>query len=125
MTKEQLIASIRVLTDYNGVRLKEIEETLGIPRNGLSGMLNGSRNLTPKWQKLLEVYVQAKAKGKTEIVIPIVASKAPVADQGQKSKKIKVAPASVQVPPSPRTPPTGMTKAQQLRWHREQSQTLQ
>lgn len=57
VTKEQLVAAIRVLTDYKGVSLKEIEEALNIPKNSLSGMLSGSRPMPGKWKSLLVVYV--------------------------------------------------------------------
>lgn len=57
MTKEQLVAAIRVLTDYKGVSLKEIEEALNIPKNSLSGMLSGSRPMPGKWKSLLVVYI--------------------------------------------------------------------
>jgi hypothetical protein len=122
--KEQLIAAIRVLTDYKGVTLREIEEALKIPQNSLSGMLNGSRNLAPKWQKLLMAYVEAKAEGKKEIIIPIGDAKDPVVTSAQKAKKTEVLPEIVQAPSSATAPPPGMNKAQQLRWHREQNQSF-
>lgn len=124
MTKEQLIAAIRVLTDYKGVTLGEIEKALTMPKNCLSGMVNGSRNLSTKWHSLLEAYVEARLKGATEIVIPIGMAK----ERRGADKKTAVQPAKVPVEKKitpAKTPPAAMTKSQQIRWHRENNQTLQ
>lgn len=87
-------------------------------------MLNGTRNFAKKWLPLLEAYVEAKMKGKTEIIIPIGEAKIAVSASNKQAKKkdTKLTPATKAVPPN--APPPAMSKAQQLRWHREQNQTL-
>lgn len=148
MTKEELIAAIRVLTGFKGVSLKEIEKTLSMPTNYLSGMLNGSKSFAPKWQTVLAAYVEATTKGAKEIVIPI-GPQTPVEDQVKKkntptAKKRIIKERNILTEPIPaqeypltnqetlsspsekesKTPPPDLTKAQQLRWHRENNQTL-
>lgn len=105
MTQEQISAEIRDLVDYGGVRLKDIEEELGIPKNSLSGMINGSRNFVKKWQKKVILYLEDRKKMGLE-----------------KQAPEPLAPKEVAVTVSP---PPGLTKIQMIRWHRENSQTLQ
>lgn len=127
MTKEQIIADLRVLvlTDGNGITLSGIETSLKIPKNSLSGMLSGSRNLPDKWIPLLEAYVTALAKGAKEIIIPIgqPSSTPPPSDKSPEKKKIKIAAPKKEV--AEKTIPPGLSKSAQLRWHRENNQTLQ
>lgn len=136
MTKDELIAAIRLLTDYKGVTLGEIEKTLNMPQNCLSGMVNGSRNLSKKWHPLLEAYVDAKMKGATEIVIPIGEAKIPPAlkekidENNIPENKAKILKKRKNLTPLPseqerKSPPPGLTKSEQIRWHRENNQTLQ
>lgn len=53
MTKEELING---LTEC-GVKKKEIEEKLGMPKNSLSGMISGSKPIPEKWFVLLEGFL--------------------------------------------------------------------
>lgn len=53
MTKEELIKG---LTEC-GVKKKEIEEKLGMPKNSLSGMISGSKPIPEKWFVLLEGFL--------------------------------------------------------------------
>lgn len=129
--------------------LKEIEETLKMPRNYLSGMLNGTRPFAPKWQTLLVAYVKAKTEGNTSIVIPISVKhkiKKKIEKNNEPANKKRIlkeregltqATPETQYPltdaeyfsipaeKAAKTPPAGLTKAQQIRWHRENNQPLQ
>jgi hypothetical protein len=124
--KQKVIDSIRALTHYKAYTLGQIETTLGLPQNSLSGMLSGSRNMSPKWQRLLEEFIKALPKEDKTITIKI--------DQGEPELEPHAGEPEVQmveVPiPAPKKAvvkkdmPPGLTKAQQIRWHRENSQTL-
>ena len=72
MTKEELIKG---LTEC-GVKKKEIEEKLGMPKNSLSGMISGSKPIPEKWFVLLEGFlsgnvaeVGSEIKPKSEVLI--------------------------------------------------------
>lgn len=136
MKLDELIAAIRALRDYGGVDLRDIEKTLTMPRNCLSGMLNGTRPFPPKWQKLLTNFVLAKRKGNKEIIIPIGMPKSRPADQPKTTKKkpstpfptkkkVEAKKVSDPTEKSTKTPPAGLDKAQLIRWHRERNQKLQ
>lgn len=156
--KQQIIDSIRALTNYKVYTLGQIEKTLGIPQNTLSGMLSGSRNMAPKWQTLLSEYIKALPKEDKTITIKIgeddaknqnleaaLAGKFPplpketICDLVEKGAAITktsknalprvVDPMSkegrqVVRSASGKTMPAGLTKAQQIRWHKENGQTL-
>lgn len=138
LTKEQqvrqrLIDSIRALTNYKVYTLGQIEKTLGIPTNTLSGMLNGSRNMAPKWQTLLSEFIKALPKEDRTITIKI-ADIEPEPELHVPWPNLKSS--APCLPPSPvvekpalvrtadKLPPAGMTKAQQIRWHKENNDTL-
>lgn len=53
MTKEELIKGINDC----GIKKKDIEERLGMPKNSLSGMLSGSKPISEKWFGLLEGFL--------------------------------------------------------------------
>lgn len=125
MTQDELIATIRALTDYGGFTLKEIETTLHIPKNHLSGMLNGTKHFAPKWLKLLILWAEATVKGDKTIMIPLGAPPSLPSDNSTKKVKTKSpSPEESAIRPPTRMPPPGLTKTQQIRWHRENSQTL-
>lgn len=132
MTTEELIAAIRSLMDYHGVNLSDIEKTLKIPRNSLSGMIGGKRPFSEKWQKLLVLYVEAKLEGKKKIVIPI--GKTPKAQEVLRTAPEPAREVFSQVPlpeeeirtiaeKAYQTLPEGLSKIQQIRWLREHFQT--
>lgn len=125
METSDLQAAIRAMTDYGGYTLREIEETLKMPHNCLSAMVNGTRNMGPKWKCLLVAFVEAKQKGATSIVIPIGPAKVRETIQEKKTKAIPAQKERIKEPEIGRTPPPGLSKAQQIRWHREHNQTLQ
>ena len=117
MELKQLIKAIRALQD-EGTRLGAIEKEVGVPRNTLSGMLNGTKPFKDKWKRKLTVYIEGlQKKSKPRKVLEKIP--APPA-QPAKPAKIEKAP---EKPPIPAVN-TGLTKAQQLRRYREQSQTL-
>ena len=154
--KQKIIESIRNLTYNKKYTLGQIEKTLGIPTNTLSGMLSGSRNMAAKWERMLSEFLKALPKEDKTITIKIsedeseseieaaLAEKLPalpqgtvtdLAEQGVAITKVSENAVPVRVDPhgeeglkfvraAKKTPPAGMTKAQQIRWHRENSQTL-
>lgn len=146
MTKTEIIAAIRVLLSFRSVTLKDIELTLGMPENCLSGMLNGSRALPRRWEQPLIAFIQAKNAGAKQIVIPIQTT-SPGKKKTKKNKalietpiiaapitetydtplapQIKDETPVIKTPFSNRTPPPGLSKSEQIRWHREHNQTLQ
>lgn len=137
LTKEQqvrqkLIDSIRALTNYKVYTLGQIEKTLGIPTNTLSSMLNGSRNMAPKWQTLLTEFIKALPKEDKTITINIddIAPKPEtgVIVEALKPRKLlhaeKISHPLTEPIAAEKTLPAGLTKSQQIRWHRENSQTL-
>jgi hypothetical protein len=79
-----------------------------MPTNTLSGMLNGTRYWPEKWKEKPRAFVEARAKATTPE--PTKAPAVPVS-----TKRITV---------DENTPPPGLSKAQQIRWHRENNQTL-
>lgn len=121
---EKLKAALITLRDYKGVRLYEIEETLGMPKNCLSGMINGSRPFSPKWQLLLAAYVEAKNKGEKTMVFEIPTSKMPPKPPVKEVAKAEIKPVSKSIPVHSSTPPPGLSRTQQIRWYRENNQTL-
>ena len=125
MDRQQLINAIRALRDIAGVRLRDIEEALKMPKNILSGMLTGTRSFPAKWEKLLIGYVEARAKGQKEIVIPIGEPRAKPGVRVVKPESKPVEPTKAKAAAAQKSPPPGMNKAQTIRWHRENSQTLQ
>lgn len=146
MTKKEIIAAIRVLLSFRAVTLKDIEKTLGMPKNCLSGMLSGSRALPERWEQPLIAFIRAKNNGAKEIVIPIQTAppKKKKAKQNTALPETPVLPApnpEKYAPPRPieikdelpaaktlisnRIPPPGLSKSEQIRWHREHNQTLQ
>jgi len=56
MTNSELIEKLRLLT-LSGVRISAIEKKVGIPKNNLSGVLNGKKPMAAKWQPKLEAYL--------------------------------------------------------------------
>lgn len=152
--RQQLIDSIRALTNYKVYTLGQIEKTLGIPKNTLSGMLNGSRNLAPKWERMLGEFLKALPKEDKTITINIspeehdqeaaLEDKLPLlpqqtltdlVDKGvaitkvlEKGDVTSINPHSEDglklVRGAKKTMPSNLTKAQQIRWHRENGQTL-
>ncbi len=161
--KQEIIDSIRNLTNYKVYTLGQIEKTLGLPQNSLSGMLNGSRNMAPKWQVLLSEFIKALPKEDKTITIKIdqgelgaegssglaekMAALLPglpkqtlsnLTDKGAAITKTSATepPAAVDpfspagqkvlqaVKKAQKNMPPGLTKAQQIRWHRENGQTL-
>jgi hypothetical protein len=155
--KQQIIDSIRTLTDYKKYTLGQIEKILGIPQNTLSGMLSGSRNMAPKWQRLLSEFIKALPKEDKTITIkidqdvPQASAFEPALDKLPPLPKVTIsdlAAAGIAItkvsenatpkridPGSEegqkviaafveKTMPPGLTKAQQIRWYRENSQTL-
>lgn len=130
--KQQLIDSIRALTNYKFYTLGQIEKTLKIPQNTLSGMLNESRNMAPKWQTLLTEFIKALPKEdktitiKIDVIEPKPESRA-IADALKPKTpvpRIRIAPPLTETVAAEKTLPAGLTKSQQIRWHREKSQTL-
>lgn len=132
--RQKLIDSIRALTNYRMYTLGQIEKTLGMPENSLSGMLNGSRNMSPKWQTLLAEFIKALPKEDKTITIKIgevepepvefpllTQAKALAAELTRPPQVEKVVP-----PPAAdrKLPPPGLSKTQLQRWYRENSQTL-
>ena len=170
--KQKIIDSIRALTHYKAYTLGQIEKTLGLPQNTLSGMLNGSRNMSPKWQRLLTEFIMALPKEDKTITIKIDQEEAePMSGEYTSSerrlseklrqmtenvtphtkktlpdlvdKSVAITKTSATAPPAAIDPfspegqkiiqaakkpgkpmPPGLTKAQQIRWHRENGQTL-
>lgn len=141
MELDELIIAVRDIVS-TGVRLNVIEKRYNFPLNHLSGMLNKKRPFPKKWQKKLNGYVleyqltqklaQIPAPGgilddlvtHNEAIIKVSTNVTPkridpVSPEGQ-SLKEKAEPGSA----TARIPPPGLTKAQQLRWHRENTQTL-
>ena len=70
MNKQELIKSLNDL----GVKKSKIETDLGMPKNSLSGMLSGSKEISVKWFDALNEYVD-RQNG----VINIPLSKEPIA----------------------------------------------
>ena len=68
MTKEELIKG---LTEC-GVKKKEIEEKLGMPKNSLSGMISGSKPIPEKWFVLLEGFLSGNLPETVSEVLPKV-----------------------------------------------------
>jgi len=122
VTIDELIAAIRVLVD-DGVRLRDIEEQLKMPLNSLSGMLNKKKDFPPKWIRKLTAYVEAKQKAKNSAPEPPKEPAVETLPAPPSPPAKKAIPASKQ--PIVKTPPAGMTKAQTIRFHRENNQTLQ
>lgn len=129
MELEELKKAIFEIID-TGVRLKAIEEHLKMPANSLSGMLSGSRPFPKKWIPKLEAY--AKVYQTVELNnIPV--NKERILTQREELDDSVMAgvqgfpalPEAEEVAIAKKMPPQGLTKAQQLRWHRENSQTLQ
>lgn len=129
---EELKKAISEVID-KGIRLKTIEEQLRMPANSLSGMLSGSRPFPKKWIPKLEVYV------KLHQTFPVT-SKETTADLMEKGVAItKVTSGGIaegidpfsqqgtdimqQAEKTHASPPHELTKSQQLRRHRENSQT--
>jgi hypothetical protein len=109
---DELISAIQSLVD-NGLRIAEIERAVNMPKNYLSGMLKQTRPFPEKWQRKLTVYVRAKA-AESQATLALAAQVSPIVPD---------------LPPSPNTQkeiavPKGLSKSEQLRWHRENSQTL-
>lgn len=123
MTDEKLKEAIRTLTALKKVTLGDIERVLKMPQNCLSGMMSGSRNIPSKWKPLLVAYVEAKMEGATEIVISIGDVKDIPAMAETTPQKVE--PKAEKPTASDKSMPGGMSKSQQLRWHRENNQTLQ
>jgi hypothetical protein len=159
MTPEQratqkVIDSIRTLTYNKTYTLGKIEIILGIPRNTLSGMLNGARKMG-KWERLLSEFLKALPKQDKTIMIKIsedepdpemtLAEKLPpfpeptlteLVDKGVAITKVSETGLVLTTDPfgkegqhvirsaTKQTPPPGMTKSEQIRWYRENNQTL-
>jgi hypothetical protein len=134
---EELKKAILEVVD-TGVRLKAIEETLRMPANSLSGMLSGSRPFPKKWIPKLEAYVKLHKIPATiskEIISDLVNKGVAITKVTQEGITERIDPFTQegaeiiqnfqQAEVAPTSPPQGLTKAQQLRWHRENSQTLQ
>lgn len=131
--RQQLIDSIRALTNYKVYTLGQIEKTLNIPQNTLSGMLNGSRNMASKWERLLTEFIKALPKEDKSINIKI-----DLTEQEKERMAAAVEPVLPKLVAAPTTktvmipkiaadrkfPPSGLTKSQLQRWYRENSQTL-
>jgi hypothetical protein len=103
---EELISAIRALQD-DGVRLTAIEKKVKVPRNTLSGMLNGTRPFKEKWRRKLIAYV---------IEMHNVANVASIPPPNEPPPPI--------LPRTTKMPPTGLSKSDILKWHRQNSRNL-
>ena len=131
--KQKVIDSIRTLTNHRRYTLGQIEKMLGIPTNTLSTMLNGNRNMGPKYVTLLSEFLKALPKEDKTITIKIsddeldletaLAEKLPPLPEGTLTDLVDKG-GQVLQSAAKQTPPAGLTKSQQIRWHRENSQTL-
>jgi hypothetical protein len=120
VTDEQLVAAVRELTDYGGVYLTDIEKQLGIPKNMLSGMLNKRRPFVPKWKKKILEYLLTRPQPAPKEPVEELPATPPPSPPPPVERPV----ASTTSVPAPKMPPAGLSKSQQIRWHRENSQTL-
>lgn len=122
MQLKELNLKIRAFAKADGVTLTDLEKHFKMPRNHLSTMLNGTRHFPAKWQRKLAEWIDArkkttrkkKAVAKEQTELP----DEPLADD----QSIGTA---VSIDKPRKLPPPGLTKPQQIRWHRENNQTLQ
>lgn len=115
MELEQLIEALKACRNRKP-GLTAIEKELGMPENVLSGMLSGTRKLPKKWIQPLTEYVEAlKTEAKTASSPRLVDVLPPLTEEDIFEMAEK----------AHKSPPPGLTKSQKLRWHRENTQTLQ
>lgn len=57
MEQSEIIESLRYLVAKQGIKLASIESKLGMPRNNLSGIMRGKREIPNKWVEPLENYI--------------------------------------------------------------------
>lgn len=67
MEQSEIIKSLKLLT-IEGVKLKDIENEIGLPKNNLAGILNGSKIFPKKWTTRIEEYLQSYKKKKVVFV---------------------------------------------------------
>jgi hypothetical protein len=126
---EELKKAVYGLMD-NRITLKSIEEDLRMPANSLSGMLSGKRPFAKKWITKLSEYVSVKKLKVPEIrkVAPINIEQAVAVHNAthpeQHTEHMSLTPRQA-TELIKKAPPPGLTKSQQIRWHRENTQTLQ
>jgi hypothetical protein len=130
---EQLIEALKACRNRKP-GLTAIEKKLGMPENALSGMLSGKRKLPKKWVHPLTEYVEIlkknEVKNEPENKERTTKEREEIADPIQESIRANYPPLSdadiYQIAETAKkSPPPGLTKTQQIRWHRENTQTLQ
>lgn len=106
-----------------------------MPENALSGMLSGKRRLPKKWIHPLTEYIEVlktgvplkvEASTLAEIKEPIFQeSKTPRSSNFEREHhQLTEEDVFEMAEKAHKSPPAGLTKSQQLRWHKENTQTL-
>jgi hypothetical protein len=128
---EELKKAVYELTG-KGIKLKDIEKDLGMPANSLSGMLSGTRPFASKWIPKLEAYVklqQSIPELRKQTVADLVDRGIAITKVTADKKVQRIDPDSEEgrqiIAAAHKSPPKGLTKSEQIRWHRENTQTLE
>jgi transcriptional regulator with XRE-family HTH domain len=127
--KEQIIDAIRTLTHYKKYTLGQIEKMLAIPQNTLSAMLNGRRNMSPKYQRLLSEFIKALSSEDKTVTFKIgdigplpeaePSEVEPLRAAVDPPAPPAVATAVAAAPQIEKLPPSGLSKTELQRWYRE------
>jgi hypothetical protein len=132
---ELLIQKINELR-ARGIRLIAIEKEVGMPENTLAGMLSRSRPFPKKWQKKLTEYVFSQTLNvpalPQQTVNDLIEKGAAITEISSEGEIKPIDPFSnkgqeiiKQTKTSHKSPPPGLSRTEQLRWYRENAQTLQ